>query len=43
MSLQVGLSEGSADFLGLPILAGLARRDSWASIAARKRSAPYAC
>lgn len=40
---QCALSARCVDFLGLPILAGPARRDSCASIAARKRSVPYAC
>lgn len=40
---QVGLSMDGSDFLGLPILAGPARRKSCVSMAARKRSEPYAC
>jgi len=38
---QCALSPADSDFLGLPILAGPARRRSWASIAARKRSARH--
>jgi len=37
---QSALSLGDMDFLGLPILAGPARRPIWFSIAARKRYEP---
>ena len=40
MSLQSELSPDLSGLCGRPIMAGPARRDSWASMARRKRSGP---